>query len=412
MLEQYLLMTRIRVCINIEYKQHINKLRGGNNMEVRIGLIGAGWMGKAHTNAFVNAFMSFGSNYGKPVFELVSDVNEAAAKDASEQLGYVRYTTDWKEVVTDERIDVVDIATPNAFHYEIAKAALENGKHVYCEKPLTLSAEQSIELAKLAKQKGVVNYVGYNNVMNPANAYVKELIDSGRLGKIIKFTGTYDQDGLLDESLPITWRHINKFSGSGALGDLGSHLLSVSQYILGDIKSVNALSKIVIKERPVTEGSTEFGEVENDDMIAILANYENDVLGMISSSRVAAGRKNFLTYEIQGTKGTVYYSLEEMNEVHVYFTADDAVDRGFRKVFLNPEHKGYAAFQPSAGIAIGYNDMKVLEAHEILSAVTNDTPYVCDFEFGASIDKTVSAILKSAEEKNWVNVNEKGGVTL
>ncbi|MCL7748493.1 Gfo/Idh/MocA family protein [Halalkalibacter alkaliphilus] len=381
-------------------------------MDVRIGLVGAGWMGKAHTNAFINALMAFGPEAGKPVFEVVSDVSESAAKAASEQLGYLRYTIDWKEVVTDERVDVVDIATPNAFHYEIAKAALENGKHIYCEKPLTLSAVQSEELAELAKQKGVVNYVGYNNVMNPANAYIKELVDSGKLGKIVKFTGTYDQDGLLDESLPITWRHINKFSGSGSLGDLGSHLLSVSQYILGNIESVNALSKIVIEERPVSTGSTELAKVENDDVISILANYENGALGMISSSRIAAGRKNYLTYEIQGTKGTVYYSLERMNEVNVYFTSDHAADRGFRQVFLSPEHKGYSAFYPAAGIAIGYNDMKVLEAHELLSAVSNGTPYVCDFAFGASIDKTVDAILKSAEEKNWVDVSEKGGVTV
>ncbi|WP_165350868.1 Gfo/Idh/MocA family protein, partial [Ectobacillus funiculus] len=203
--------------------------------EVRIGLVGAGWMGKAHTNSFANALMLFGPEFGKPVFEVVADVNVEAAKLACEKFGFSRWAESWQEVVTDPQVDVVDIATPNAFHYEVAKAALENGKHVYCEKPLTLSAEQSKELAALAKQKGVVNYVGYNNVMNPANAYIKELVSSGKLGKIMRFSGTYDQDGLLDPTLPITWRHINKHSGSGALGDLGSHLLSISQFILGDI---------------------------------------------------------------------------------------------------------------------------------------------------------------------------------
>lgn len=133
-------------------------------------------MGKAHTNAFVNALMAFGPEYGRPVFEVVSNVNEASAKAASEQLGFQRYTTDWKEVVTDEMVDIVDIATPNAFHYEIAKAALENGKHIYCEKPLTLSAEESSELAEIAKQKGVVNYVGYNNVMNLQTRTLKNLL--------------------------------------------------------------------------------------------------------------------------------------------------------------------------------------------------------------------------------------------
>ncbi|MFC6604950.1 Gfo/Idh/MocA family protein [Ectobacillus funiculus] len=259
--------------------------------EVRIGLVGAGWMGKAHTNSFANALMLFGPEFGKPVFEVVADVNVEAAKLACEKFGFSRWAENWQEVVTDPQVDVVDIATPNAFHYEVAKAALENGKHVYCEKPLTLSAEQSKELAALAKQKGVVNYVGYNNVMNPANAYIKELVSSGKLGKIMRFSGTYDQDGLLDPTLPITWRHINKHSGSGALGDLGSHLLSISQFILGDINNVNALSKIVIPQRPKQEGSSELADVENDDLITILAEYENGAVGTIGASRVATGRK-------------------------------------------------------------------------------------------------------------------------
>lgn len=372
--------------------------------EIRIGLVGAGWMGKAHTNAFLNALMLFGPQAGKPVFEVVADVNIEAAKTACEKLGFARWVNNWQEVVTDPNVDVIDIATPNAFHYEVAKVALENGKHVYCEKPLTLSAEESKTLAELAKQKGVVNYVGYNNVMNPANAYIKELVSSGKLGKIMRFSGTYDQDGLLDPTLPITWRHINKHSGSGALGDLGSHLLSVSQFILGDISRVNALSKIVIPQRPVQAGSTELADVENDDLITILAEYKNGAVGTIGASRVATGRKNYLTFEIQGTKGSVFYSLERMNEVNVYFESDDSADRGFRTVFLGPDHKGYSAFYPASGIAIGYNDMKVLEVHELLAAISEGRPYACDFEFGWKIDEIVSAVLKSASEQSWVDV--------
>ena len=213
--------------------------------EIRIGLVGAGWMGKAHSSAFLDAQMLFGPDYGTAVFEMVADTNEASAKEAQHKIGFQRVTTDWKELVTDPDIDLVDIATPNAFHYEVAKAALENGKNVYCEKPLSISPEESKELAQLAKEKGVINYVEFNNTMNPANAYVRELVQSGRLGKIMRFTGTYDQDQLLDESLPIIWRHINKLAGCGALGDLGSHLLSVSQFIMGDIAEVNAMATTV-----------------------------------------------------------------------------------------------------------------------------------------------------------------------
>lgn len=229
--------------------------------------------------------------YSVAKFIVVADSNEAAAKAAQEKIGFARVTTDWHDVVTAPDVDLVDIATPNAFHYEVAKAALENGKNVYCEKPLSISAQESKELAALAAQKGVVNYVGFNNTMNPANAYVRELVQSGALGKIMRFTGTYDQDQLLDEKLPITWRHINKLAGCGALGDLGSHLLSISQSIMGDIVKVNAMSKVVFPKRPKAAGSSEMADVENEDIMTFMAEYANGAIGTIACSRVATGRK-------------------------------------------------------------------------------------------------------------------------
>jgi len=372
--------------------------------EIRIGLVGAGWMGKAHSSALLDAQMLFGPEFGTAAFEMVADANENNAKEAQRKIGFRRMTTDWKELVMDPAIDLVDIATPNAFHYEIAKAALENGKNVYCEKPLTISAEESRELAELAKNKGVINYVGFNNTMNPANAYVRELVQSGKLGKIMRFEGTYDQDQLLDETLPITWRHINKMAGCGALGDLGSHLLSVSQFIMGDISAVNAMKTTIFPKRPKAAGSSEMADVENEDIITFMAEYANGAVGTIAASRVATGRKNYLTYEIQGTKGSVFYDLERMGEVQVYFQSDDEADRGFRTVLLNPKHKGYSAFQPAGGISIAYNDMKILEVHELFSAITQGTPYNCNFEFGYKIDRTVAAILESADKRAWVDV--------
>lgn len=372
--------------------------------EIKIGLVGAGWMGKAHSSALLDAQMLFGPEYGTAVFEIVADANEESAKTAQHKIGFKRMTTDWKEVVNDPAVDLVDIATPNSFHYEVAKAALENGKNVYCEKPLSISAEQSRELAELAAQKNVVNYVGYNNTMNPANAYVRDLVQSGKLGQIMKFTGTYDQDQLLDEDLPITWRHINKLAGCGALGDLGSHLLSVSQFIMGDIKTVNAMSSTIFPKRPKAAGSDEMADVENEDIITFMAKYANGATGTISASRVATGRKNYLAYEIQGTKGSVYYDLERMGEVQVYFQSDNEADRGFRTVLLNPKHKGYSAFQPAGGISIAYNDMKILEVHELFAAITQQEPYSCNFEFGYKIDRTVAAVLESAKKSEWVEV--------
>lgn len=372
--------------------------------EIRIGLVGSGWMGKAHSSALADAEMLFGPDYGTAVFEIVADTNLAAAESAQKKIGFRKVSQDWKDVVEDPDVDLVDIATPNAFHYEVAKAALENGKNVYCEKPLSISAEQSKELAELAEEKKVVNYVGFNNTMNPANAYVRELVQSGTLGKIMRFTGTYDQDQLLDENLPITWRHINKLAGCGALGDLGSHLLSISQFIMGDIASVNAMSTKVFPKRPKAVDSSEMADVENEDIMTFMAKYANGAVGTIACSRVATGRKNYLTYEIQGTKGSVYYDLERMGEVQVYFQSDSERDRGFRTVLLNPKMKGYSAFQPAAGISIAYNDMKILEVHELFSALTQGTPYVCNFEFGYKVDRTVAAVLESAQSHQWVDV--------
>ncbi|WP_332631982.1 Gfo/Idh/MocA family protein [Halalkalibacter flavus] len=372
--------------------------------EVKIGVIGAGWMAKAHTMAFRNAVSVFGTEFGVPVFEVIADINEALAKQAKESLNYNRYTTDWKEVITDPTIDLIDISTPNSMHYEMAKAALEHGKNVFCEKPLSISGKQSRELADLAKEKGVVNYAGYSNVMNPANAYVEELIKTGALGQVMRVTATYDQDMLLDPDLPITWRHINRLAGSGALGDLGCHLLSVFHVLLGDIEKVSGMQSIVIPERAVSKGSKEKAVVENDDIIQFLCKYKNGAIGSIGSSRVATGRKNYFYYEIQGTQGSVIYDLQRMGEVQVYFKKDEGRDCGYRTVHLNPYHKGFSAFQPAGGIAIGFDDMKILQAKEILSAVTTGTDYACTFEMGAKVDSIVDAVLKSIETGEWEEV--------
>lgn len=369
---------------------------------VHIGLIGAGWMGKAHTTAFHNASMRFGDDM--PIFEMVSDVNEDQVKAFAGEMGYKRYTTNWMDIVTDPAIDLVDVATPNSMHFEMAKAALENGKHVFCEKPLSLTAEESRILADLAKEKGVVNYCGFSNIMNPANLYVAELVKSGKLGKIMRVHATYDQDMLLDPKLPISWRHINKTAGSGALGDLCSHLLSVSQMIMGDMEAVSAIQSIVIPKRPEKAGSRKMAQVENDDLITFLVKYKNGAIGDFSSSRVATGRKNYFYYEIQGTEGTVVYNLERMCEVQVYFKADADKDQGrdcgFRTVLLNPQHEGFKYFQPAGGIAIAFDDMKTLQSHALMEAMKGND-YICDFEMGAKVDGVISAVLKSVRSGQW-----------
>ncbi|MDQ0204159.1 Gfo/Idh/MocA family protein [Pectinatus haikarae] len=373
--------------------------------QIRIGTIGgAGWIGQVHATSMQNVQRIYEEDTGIPVFEIVSDVNEEKLKTVQKKFGYKRYTADWRNLVSDPDVDLVDIATPNSMHYEMARTALENGKHVFCEKPLTLSWEQSEQLSALAQEKGVVNYVAFNNLMNPANQYVKELVQTGKLGKIVRVEGTYDQDMLLDPNIPITWRHINKFAGSGALGDLASHLLSVLQMILGNIREVNGVSSTVIPERPVKTDSCEKARVENEDVIGFMVRYENGAIGTVGASRVATGRKNYFAYEIQGTEGSVVYNLERMCEVNVYFKKDEGRDMGFRNVLLNPYHEGYSAFQPAPGIAIAFNDMKIIEAHTLLSALTRGTDYISNFAFGAKVDAVIAAVLRSVNSRQWEKV--------
>ncbi len=367
-------------------------------------MVGAGWMCGAHVSAITNAAGVYGEGIGTPVLEVVADTNEQAAETAQRKFGFATHSSDWKRVVESDRVDLVDIVTPNAYHYEIAKAAMVNGKNVYCEKPLTLTAEESNELAEIASKRDLVNYVAYNNVVNPAVAYIKELVDSGKLGTPVRFDGTYDQDMLLDPSIPITWRHKKAEAGCGALGDLGSHLLSVSQYLMGDLSEVAAVSRIAIPERPVAAGAATLGTVETEDVLAFVGRFISGAIAQISTSRIATGRKNALTVEIQGTLGTATFDLERLNEVNVYFHDDDPADRGFRTVLMGPEHGDFGMFQPASGINISYNDMKVIEAAKVLSAVTNGSEYVCDFAFGARVDATIRAILRSAESKQWVAV--------
>lgn len=376
--------------------------------KVRIGMVGAGWMCKAHVNAYTTAFSLYGDKIGEPVFKIIMDVNEGVSKDTAKKFGFEKWTTNWMDIINSDEVDIVDIVTPNVFHYEIAKAALLNGKNVYCEKPLSLSAEESIELAKIAKEKGVLNYVAFNNVMNPATEYMKQLVQSEKLGEIMRFDGRYDQDMLLDPSIAITWRHLVKQAGSGALGDLGSHLLSVSQYIMGDIESVNAVSKIYIPERPAKTGLSEMASVETEDYMAFTALYQSGAIGQLSTSRIGTGRKNYLVFEIQGTLGTATFNLERLNEVNVYFHNEESTHRGFRNILLGPDHGDYGVFQPASGINISFNDMKVIEVAKVLNAFTNDVEYVCNFEFGAKIDTCIQAILKSAKTHQWERVEEKG----
>ena len=381
--------------------------------QVRIGLIGSGFMGKSHAVAFRNVPLVFAPS-AEPVLELLADLDETAARKAAVALGFRRSTGDWRALVEDPEVDVVDITTPNYLHREMALAAIEAGKHVYCEKPLALTTAEARAMTEAAEAAGIKTLVGFNYLKNPATGLVKRILGDGTLGDIAHFRGAFNQDALADPMQPFSWRFRRDLAGSGALGDLASHTINLAQYLVGEIEEVCAQTQTRIARRPVIESGTgyqakavagaEMREVENEDQVQALLRFANGAAGTIESSRIALGRKLGLTYEVTGTKGAVSFTQERMNEVKLYRPDDPAAEQGFRTILIGPDHPPYGDFHPIAGIGLGYNDQKIIEAYELIEGIAADRPLYPDFRAGLETCRVIDAVLRSADQRRWVAV--------
>ncbi len=369
--------------------------------ELGIGLIGSGFMGRCHAMAFRAAAGAFALPLA-PRLEAIADLDLETARGMADRFGFRRATTDWRDLLADPRVDLVAITAPNALHREMALAAIAAGKHVYCEKPLALSAAEAAEMAEAAERAGVRTMVGYNYLCNPAVGFVRRLVDDGTLGRVVRFRGISDEDYLADPTAPHSWRCRMADSGSGALGDLGSHVISLALYLAGPIAELSAAVDTVTGARPDPGAPGTLAEVENEDQASALLRFECGALGSIETSRVAWGRKNRLAFEITGTEGTVVFDQERMNEVALY-TRDAPADRtGFRTVLVGPAHPDYAAFVPAAGHQLGFNEMKVIEVQRLITAIARDQAAYPDFRVGWEIERVLDAILLSARERRWV----------
>src|SRR5215211_2538215 len=384
--------------------------------DIRIGLIGTGGMGKAHATAFKNVPLVFGNEPGRPVLEIVADIEAKAVEKWAGEFGFARSTTNWHEIVEDPRVDLVDITTPNSLHAEMAIAAAQAGKHVYCEKPLATTSADAARIVAAVKKSGVISIVGFNYLKNPAQAFAKQLIESGDLGEITLFRGTFDQDFLANPDIPFSWRMDRISSGTGALGDLGSHTIAFAHFLVGDIVEVCGLEATKIKERVVPAGGSGYaataqigGEkraVENEDIMEFLIRFEDGAIGTIGTSRIGMGRKLGLGYEIQGTRGSLFYTQERMNEIKLYRHTDPDGEKGYKTIYIGPEHPGYKAFFGLAGIGLGYNDQKIIEAHDLITAVALGQPAQPDVRFAYQVNKVIDAVDTACRERRWVSVSE------
>ncbi|HGG04485.1 MAG TPA: Gfo/Idh/MocA family oxidoreductase [Aliiroseovarius sp.] len=364
-----------------------------------VGLIGTGFMGKAHALAFgaVHAVMG---DVPKVRLELLCDTPSDKASDMAAQFGFARFTDNWQDLVQDPAVDIVSITTPNNLHHEMAVTALKAGKHVYCEKPMSLTLAQATGMAAAAKTAGVKTIVGYNYIKNPAFLHALALVQGGEIGEIVHFRGWVDEDYQADPDLPWTWRATLDKAGLGALGDLGCHLVSMAYGLCGPIDSLIADSQIIHATRPLPDGHGR-ARVENEDTATAIVRFRNGAQGSLSTSRSAWGRKNRLTWEVHGTKGMILFDQERMNELQLYRAGRE---QGFQTILTGPDQPPFGAFVPAAGHQLGFNDLKVIEAATLLRAIAEDRPAHPDFTDALEFERVIHAIAKAARSGSRVSL--------
>ena len=375
--------------------------------QVRIGLIGTGYIGRCHAIAYAQAPTVFPLD-AELVLEYLAEITPELAEEKAKEFGFKRFTGDWRDIVQDPNVDVVDICTPNFLHKEIALAAIANGKHVYSEKPLALTAEDAKLMYEAAKKANVKTLVGFNYIKNPTTQLAREIIANGEIGEVVHFYGTHNEDYLANKNTPLDWHCVKEKAGLGALGDLAAHIVQMSQYLLGqDIRAVIGDMQTVIKNRPNPHNVQERLAVENEDQATALVRFDNGCMGTIETSRIACGRKMGLSYVITGTKGSISYTQERMAELKLYLHDEDPARQGFKTILTGPLHPDYKNFCVSAGHGIGFNDQKTVEIRDLVNGLASPEGVLYpDFEEGYKVSRVLDAIALSYHQKRWVNVEE------
>lgn len=362
-----------------------------------VGLIGTGFMGKTHALAWRNVIAAMGGTIGAvapPRLEMLCDTADRAQGFAS-QFGFARATTDWRALCADPAVDVVSITTPNQLHHPIALEALRNGKHVWCEKPMALTLAQAEEMAEAAARAGTVTLVGYNYLKNPAVTHAQRLVAAGTIGRVHQFRGWVDEDYQADPDLPWTWRAKLSEAGLGALGDIGSHLVSLAHATVSDIDSLIADIQTVFPTRPLPDGQGR-GTVENEDSANVILRFRSGAQGSMVISRSAWGRKSRLGFELHGTRGMIVYDQERMNELQLYVAEGDRATQGFRTILTGPAHPPYGEFCPAPGHQLGFNELKVIECAALLRGIAGLEPAAPSFADALKIERVIHAIADSA----------------
>ncbi len=381
----------------------------GDIPEVGVGMLGYAFMGKAHSNAFRTIPYMIYPPPAIPRMVSVSGRNETAVAEAARRFGYEKYTIDWREQVNDPDVHLFDNGGPNDAHAEPCIAAAEAGKHIFCEKPLGRTAEESKTMLDAVTKAGIKHMVAFNYRFVPAIRQAKALIESRALGRIYHFRAVYLQEWIMPHyGTPMIWRLDKEQAGSGALGDLGAHIIDLGHYLVGDMKGVSAMTKTFIPERPFADGSG-IGKVTVDDAFVAAVEFQNGAVGTLEASRFAAGRKNHEMIEINGEKGSIRFNLERMNELDVFWVGDEPKEtQGFTNVLISEAYHPWWEHWWPQGHIIGWEHTFIHEITHLLDCIVNDrdvAPYGATFEDGYKAAVVCDAILESAVSKRQVDIN-------
>jgi len=387
--------------------------------KINVGMVGYKFMGKAHSHAYRDVAMFFETET-VPVMKVICGRTENAVSEAARKFGWEAYEISWEKIVQGEEIGLVDINTPNSTHREIAVAAAKAGKHILCEKPLAVSLAEAEEMLKAARQAGVKHMVCFNYRKIPAVGLAKKLIEEGSLGKIYHFRAQYLQDWITDPEFPLIWRLKKEEAGTGAHGDINSHIIDLARYLVGDFAKVVGMQETFIKKRPEPEVSEKLttglaaesrreklGEVTVDDATLFLARFENGALGSFEGTRLANGRRNGLRFEINGSKGSLLFELENMNELWFYSCEDPDGLQGFRRILATEAAHPYIEAWWPPGHIIGWGDTFVHLVYDFMKALDEDRLPTPNFADGVECQRVLEAVEKSVKEERWIDVEAK-----
>jgi len=362
--------------------------------ELNIGIIGTKFMGRLHSHVWKNLSSFFDLPF-KPRLLYACGRDASSLASFSEKWGWEKHSLEWRDLAACKDVDVLDICTPPNLHYPLSMAGIREGKHILCEKPLAMNASEGREMAEAARDRGIVHYVNHNYRRCPAVVLAKEIISSGKLGRVLHWRGVYMNCNLLDPALPIGWNMVKDIAGSGPLSALNSHSVDLARYLVGEIASVSAVNRVIVPERPVKGGGT--GKVTTEDASCMVVEFENGAIGSFDTSRFASGRKNYNSFEIYGSRGSLAFNFERMNELQYHSEDDPPETQGFRTINVSESFHPYMTAWWPHGHPIGYEHTFFHAFTDFIQAVDGNKKIKPDFYDGWRGMQFIDAALKAGE---------------